>query len=104
MKPIDEHVRARVSKIFAEKERYAYVLKQKAEQRNHACMCVSPVHISNPSIQSRHWVFHSRSGMWRGVVLSGRCIAISHCHVLSDLPFIRASDTLCIVHPYVSRP
>ena len=52
MKPIDEHVRARVSAIFAEKERYAYQLKLKAEQRNHECMCVSSVHISNPSIPS----------------------------------------------------
>ena len=35
MKPIDEHVRERVSAIFAEKERYAYQLKQKAADRTH---------------------------------------------------------------------
>ena len=35
MKPIDEHVRARVSAIFSEKERYAYKLKQKAADRTH---------------------------------------------------------------------
>ena len=52
MKPLDDHVRARIGKIFAEKERYAYQLKQKAEQRNPECMCVSSVHISNPSIPS----------------------------------------------------
>ena len=35
MKPIDEHVRERVNAIFAEKERYAYQLKQKAQERTH---------------------------------------------------------------------
>ena len=35
MKPIDDHVRERVSAIFAEKERYAYQLKQKAQERTH---------------------------------------------------------------------
>ena len=52
LKPVDDHVRARIGKIFAEKERYAYRLKLKAEQRNRGCLCVSSVHTSNPSIPS----------------------------------------------------
>ena len=35
MKPIDEHVRERVSATFTEKERYAYQFKQKAADRTH---------------------------------------------------------------------
>ena len=101
MKLVDDHVRARISKIFAEKERYAYQLKMKAEQRNRECLCVICAHIH--SIYPGCLMVHSRSGVYRCVVLLGHRIVTSHYRVLFDLPVIHAPpDTLSIVHPYVS--